>query len=196
MPADGVTKDMSFRVRRQYYDQIVAGTKTFELRPATFHWDKRFGDGKHEDYIGGTASFLCGKDVHRREMEAIEEVNTEKRLGRPLSEQGRKDIPTDTAWCVELGEEVEALPPQEKEVRPRMPEKGTEIGMNLTVMKLQEIETVKVGEVDKKHKLHLKDEIHGYTVVVTRSQPYDGLFAGTDVTLTIVSPQTTLPTEE
>lgn len=100
-------KNISFRIRRIYYDQIVEGTKTFELRPTSPYWDKKFQNFGRDEFIGGQAVFVCGKDVHRREITKIHCCYPSDRLGRALSVQGQKDIPTMLAWSIELGEVVE-----------------------------------------------------------------------------------------
>lgn len=100
-------KNISFRIRRIYYDQIVEGTKTEELRAMSEYWNKKFQGYNRKDFIGGQAVFVCGKDVHRREILRIHCVTPDQVLGRPLSEQGKKDIPTQSAWSIELGEAIE-----------------------------------------------------------------------------------------
>ncbi len=100
-------KNISFRIRRIYYDQIVEGTKTFELRPMSPYWEKKFWGLRKDEFIGGQAVFVCGKDVHRRRITGITSGKPEKFLGRPLSEQGRKDIHTRYCYRIKLEEVVE-----------------------------------------------------------------------------------------
>ena len=87
-------KRVSFRIRRIYYDQIVEGTKTFELRQYSDYWRKILLGNNPPD----VAVFVCGKDVHRRWIRNISLGFPEEILGRELSEQGKKDIPTE--WCI------------------------------------------------------------------------------------------------
>ncbi len=107
-------KNISFRIRRIYFHQIVEGTKTFEIRPSSPYWDKKFiGNGskeqnrRWENFINGQAVFVCGKDVHRRRIVDIRYGHPHMYLGRELSEQGKKDIPTEFCYCIKLGEVVE-----------------------------------------------------------------------------------------
>lgn len=51
-----------FRVFRDYFDRIEAGTKDFEARPATAYWSK-IATGRPEQAV-----FLCGRRVHRRRI--------------------------------------------------------------------------------------------------------------------------------
>jgi len=96
-----MSKSASFRIRRIYYDQIVAGTKREELRKDCDFWRRRL---INTDSPPDTAVFVCGKDVHRREITGVRIDQPEKVLGRPLSEQGKRDIPTATCIVVELGD--------------------------------------------------------------------------------------------
>jgi len=100
-------KRVSFRIRRIYYDQIVNGTKVVELRKFSDYW-KRILLGNHPPKI---AVFVCGKDVHRRWIKDITIGIPEQILGRELSEQGKKDIPTDKCIAIWLGD---IYKPQEK----------------------------------------------------------------------------------
>lgn len=101
------TKKVSFRIRRIYYDQIVAGTKREELRKDSKFWRKRL---IKTDTPPKIAVFVCGADVHRREISKIRIDTPENVLGRELSEQGKKDIPTSTCIVVELGDEIVGAP--------------------------------------------------------------------------------------
>ena len=97
-------KRIAFRIRRVYYDQIVAGTKTEEIRTLKPFWIKRLLN--HED-PPTIAVFINKKDVHRRRILSIRIDDPEKVLGRALSEQGKQDIQSEQAIIVELGEVVE-----------------------------------------------------------------------------------------
>lgn len=95
----------SFRVRRVYFNMIVAGEKTEEIRSYTPFWFKRLISGGQPE----EAVFLCGKDVHRRRIKSVYIDIPEKVLLRPLSLQGLRDLTTEVCIIVELGEEVEDL---------------------------------------------------------------------------------------
>lgn len=97
---EGISKRVSFRVRRRYFDQIVAGTKREEIRTDKPYWAWLF---KNPPQV---AVFVCGKSVHRRHITRIYREDPEKVLGRPLSEQGIKDVLSNPAIIVELGGEV------------------------------------------------------------------------------------------
>lgn len=92
-------KRVSFRVRRKYFDLIVKGIKTEEIRTDKPYWFWLLGDDPPI-----IATFVCGKDVHRRWIERIYRDDPEKVLGRPLSEQGQQDILSDPAIIIELGD--------------------------------------------------------------------------------------------
>ena len=97
------TKCAVFRVRREYFEQILAGTKNVELRKDSPFWRKRLL-GSHPPDI---ALFLCGpRKLYRRIVEIRPNQDPEAILGRPLSEQGRRDIPTRTCFAIFLGEVV------------------------------------------------------------------------------------------
>jgi hypothetical protein len=89
----------AFRIRRVYFDQIKAGTKTNEIRQDKPYWRKvamRYPR---------IAVFVCGKDVHRREITSITVgAKAEEVLGRPLSAQGIKDIGTGSHIVFYLGQ--------------------------------------------------------------------------------------------
>lgn len=94
-------KKVSFRIRRIYFDKIVSGEKTVELRKDITFWRKRL-------LVSPTPSiavFVCGNNVHRRYITAIEMDTPENVLGRQLSSQGKKDIPTEKCIAIYLGKE-------------------------------------------------------------------------------------------
>ncbi|MBC8225341.1 hypothetical protein H8E65_12185 [Candidatus Bathyarchaeota archaeon] len=95
---------MSLRIRRRYYDQIVKGTKKEEIRTDKPHWDWLLGEDPPQ-----VATFLCGRDVHRRIITRIYREDPEKVLGRPLSEQGRMDVQSNPAIIIELGDVYEEV---------------------------------------------------------------------------------------
>jgi len=88
-------KKVVFRIRKQYFDQIVKGTKKVEYRKFSKSWQKKLENAK-------VAVFICGKKVHRRIVERVEHIQT------PLnfSAQGKKDVPTASCFAVYLGEEI------------------------------------------------------------------------------------------
>jgi hypothetical protein len=94
-------KAVSLRVRKVYFDQIVAGTKREELRKDSEFWRKRLWLSNPR-----IATFVCGKSVHRRWITGIGLDYPERVLGRPLSEQGKKDIPTEMCFVIYLGDEI------------------------------------------------------------------------------------------
>jgi hypothetical protein len=99
---------VSFRIRRQYFNEIKAGTKTKEFRAYSVYWCKRFL--KEPEKRPKIAVFVCGKDIHRRKILDIKVGTPENELGRPISLQGKKDLQLDLwdyCFIVELGEEVE-----------------------------------------------------------------------------------------
>jgi len=95
-------KAVSLRVRKIYFDKIVAGTKRIELRKDSPFWRKRLWEGEPVS----TATFVCGKQVHRRWVVGISLGRPENFLGKPLSEQGKKDIPTEYCFGIYLGDVV------------------------------------------------------------------------------------------
>jgi hypothetical protein len=95
-----------FRVRREYFDQIRAGAKNVELRKDSPFWFQRL--------LGplppSIALFICGhRKIYRRIVEIRPYQDPEEILGRPLSEQGRRDIPTRTCFAIFLGEAVHGV---------------------------------------------------------------------------------------
>ena len=92
-------KRVSLRIRRQYFDLIVNGIKKEEIRTDKPHWAWLLGDAPPQ-----VATFLCGRDVHRRIITRIYREDPEKVLGRPVSEQGRLDVQTNPAIIIELGD--------------------------------------------------------------------------------------------
>lgn len=95
-------KKASFRIRKQYFDAIVKGEKKVELRNYSPFWIKRLLTGTPPKI----AVFVCGKQVHRREITSIETGNPKEILGRELSEQGKKDIPMEYCIAIYLGKKL------------------------------------------------------------------------------------------
>jgi len=101
-------KKVLFTVRRQYFDTIVSGEKKEEIRADIPHWKWLLGDDPPEEAV-----FMCGPRIHRRLIKKIYTDFPEVILGRPVSEQGRKDLRLEgrklpqPCIIVELGEEVD-----------------------------------------------------------------------------------------
>ena len=93
-------KKVSFRIRRRYFDSIVAGVKREEIRTDKPYWAWLFKVPPE------VAVFVCGKRVHRRRVTRIYREDPTKILGRQLSLQGTKDVMSNPAIIVELGEAV------------------------------------------------------------------------------------------
>lgn len=100
-------KTVVFRIRKEYFDQIVSGEKTYELRALSDYWRKRL-------LKAGTppkrALFLCGKRTHLRRILHCFISPAAEIHGRNISEQGRKDLALDTheGFCiaVKLGDVI------------------------------------------------------------------------------------------
>lgn len=97
-------KKVCFRIRHVYFVQIVSGSKNVELRADSEYWRKTLLDNPNPPKI---AVFVCGKKAHRRMIEKIERGKPKEILGRPLSCQGKKDIPTEFCIAVWLGAPLE-----------------------------------------------------------------------------------------
>jgi len=109
---------VSFRIRRVYFDQIVAGTKQFEVRRASDFWRTRAErvweelQNDREVY----ATFLVGRHVHRRKILAVNLFgNAHDALARNPSPQGLKDLGDGPVYRFQLGEAL-ALPPSPSQV--------------------------------------------------------------------------------
>ena len=113
-----------FRIRRRYFDQIVAGTKTVEYRRDTPFWQVRINNCfsrlgmKDMEYVIANneltfnvplyvddsvqAIFICGKAKHVRQAMGIQ------RLATPsyFSDQGKKDVNTSTCLAFNLGNTI------------------------------------------------------------------------------------------
>ena len=97
-------KRVSFRIRKIYFDLIVNGEKKQEIRTDKPYWSWLLGDDPPR-----IATFICGKRIHRRWIIDIYLGDPTLVLGRPLSAQGRKDVLTNPAIIIELGEEYEEV---------------------------------------------------------------------------------------
>ncbi len=98
--AQNPTKRASFRIRRRYYDMIVSGEKNEEIRTLKPFWIKQLFTGDPPQ----VATFICGKEVHRRWITGIDIQDATEVLGRQLSEQGMKEVlDPDNAIIIKLG---------------------------------------------------------------------------------------------
>lgn len=101
-------KKVLFTVRRRYFDAIVSGEKTEEIREHKPHWMWLLGTEPPQQAV-----FMCGRDIHRRHILNIYVGEAERVLGRAVSEQGRKDLNylpgeyTKACIIIELGEAEE-----------------------------------------------------------------------------------------
>ncbi len=98
-----------FRIRRIYFDAIVQGAKNREVRRRCPFWDIRVAavKARHTQHKPVVAMFLCGQDVHQRQLVQVEEFPTaEAALGRSPSEQGKKDLGDGPVWVFHLGDEI------------------------------------------------------------------------------------------
>jgi len=93
-------KKVSLRIRRQYYDDIVAGKKKVELRRDSLYWRVRLLVGHPR-----IAVFVCGRRVHSRRINKLRSARTEDVLGRKLSAQGMADV-GERCIAIYLGDEV------------------------------------------------------------------------------------------
>ena len=94
-------KKVSFRIRKIYFDQIIAGTKPFELRSYTPFWIKRLLWDPPD-----IAVFVCGPKTHQRWIKKIKVGKPVEFLGRELSKQGKQDITTELCIATYLGKQV------------------------------------------------------------------------------------------
>lgn len=100
---------VAFRIRREYFDEIVDGTKTREVRKASSYW-LDVAAGLRDTDVGpcGTAVFVCGADVHRREIVGVKLFRSAaEALGRDPSPQGLRDVGDGVVLGFDLGEVVE-----------------------------------------------------------------------------------------
>ncbi len=96
---------VSLRVRRKHLDQIKQGSKLVELRRRSSFWFARLERlrlGKSH----GIAVFLCGRETHRRYITDVKVGYARQFLGRPPSDEGRRDIGDGLVYAIFLGEEI------------------------------------------------------------------------------------------
>lgn len=105
-------KKLSFRIRKQYFELIERGIKTVEYRKDIPFWHVRLTNLFSEEAIQGNfeitpmlsgveleAVFICGKQIHRREITGISRIKTPEWF----SDQGKKDVDTPTCLAFYLG---------------------------------------------------------------------------------------------
>ncbi len=93
-----VPKKVSFRIRKEYFDMIVSGTKTVEFRQFSYFWVTRLLGTMPKEAV-----FVCGKQIHRRKIKEIT-VESEYSINFVLkirfTEEGRKDLNLDNCKSV------------------------------------------------------------------------------------------------
>lgn len=95
-----------FRIRGEYFDQIVAGTKIIEVRRASPRWT---AIAANIASVKGHAMavFVCGRKSHRREILGVMWMRTaEQALGRKPSPQGQQDLGSGPVFAFLLGAEM------------------------------------------------------------------------------------------
>ena len=102
-----------FMVKARYFDAIVAGTKTFELRAYTNRWQSVALRANQTIRNGGRvmAVFQCGRRIHRRQVLSGDAGLVQQALGRlPTTEEtemlGGDDPKRVCAYSFQLGEVV------------------------------------------------------------------------------------------
>lgn len=95
-------KNVSFRIRTQYFDAIVNGEKKVEFRKDTTFWRKRLLENRKP----AIAVFVCSNRVHRRWITDIATAKNPYGPGSHLNEQIKKDIPTENCIAIFLGDEI------------------------------------------------------------------------------------------
>ena len=101
-----MTYTLSFRIRREYFEQILQGVKDREVRRRCAFWDSRVAGAAAAKRAGEDLEgvFLCGPDVHRRRVTGIKlEPSAAVALGRQPSEQGLKDVGDGQVYAFLLG---------------------------------------------------------------------------------------------
>jgi hypothetical protein len=104
-------KKLIFRVRKEYFNMLKSGEKTIEYRKDSAFWQKRVWldlSPEKQAALNLTedpwqAVFLCGQQVHRREIVRIERTKTPT----DFSAQGKKDVPTPTCIAFFLGHSLD-----------------------------------------------------------------------------------------
>jgi len=110
-----MTKTLVFRIRKRYFDDIVAGKKKVEYRRNSPYWRARlFGGNTPLNHVRGRHLFfektgdffegllLCGKRKHSLKIWAVEKLATPNYF----SDQGKKDVDTPTCFGFHLGDVI------------------------------------------------------------------------------------------
>ena len=99
-----------FMVRRPYFDAIVAGTKTFELRRDSQRWYSMGCEALRAGKKGrlAIAVFMCGRQrVHRRRIVDVRWIeNAEVALGRAPTQEELEFLGDGEVILFEIGEVV------------------------------------------------------------------------------------------
>lgn len=96
---------VSLRIRRKHFDAILTGEKMMEIRRRSPFWIARLEKirlGRNH----AIAVFLCGKKIHRRRIVSIKVGYAYQFLGRPPSDEGRRDVGDGLVYAIFLGEET------------------------------------------------------------------------------------------
>jgi hypothetical protein len=100
---------VAFTVRKTYFHEIAAGTKTREVRRASPYWRAQWTRVRDALDQGEPveATFLSGPMWHRRKIvNAILYPDARTALGRDPSKQGQKDLGDGAVIGFDLGEVV------------------------------------------------------------------------------------------
>jgi ASC-1-like (ASCH) protein len=98
-----------FRVRTVYFDMVVSGEKTVEVRRYCDYWNTRAYGARWrlEEGEAVIAKFVNGDRRHCRWITSVQDYDTpDQVLGREPSEQAVLDIGTGRVWGFHLAEEI------------------------------------------------------------------------------------------
>lgn len=101
---------LPFRIRTIYFNKIVEGKKTSEVRKASIFWDRLVEPALLELAAGKEIEgvFICGRRVHRRYVTKIQWFkNPQQALGRQPSARGLQDLGTGPVYKFSLGHAVD-----------------------------------------------------------------------------------------
>lgn len=100
-PSSRPPRRVLFTVRRQYFLEIVSGSKAVEVRRATPRWRA------YAARPPAVGVFLCGRQVHRRAIVAVRIVGSAtEALGRLPSPQGAADLGDGPVVVFDLGDPI------------------------------------------------------------------------------------------
>lgn len=97
---------VSLRVRRKHFDAIEAGLKLVEIRRRSPYWEARLERVRLHG-VRAIAVFTSGARGHRRWIASVKVGYARQFLGRPLSEEGRRDVGDGLVYAIFLGKEVD-----------------------------------------------------------------------------------------